>query len=161
MLKISLPIYPTTSLRTIIRGSQALLIIKSVKVVSITNLIFLEFIKFCATGFSGMIIDFGATWILKEKFRINKYAANSTGFILAATSNYLLNRLWTFHSENQQILTEYFSFMLISFAGLIINNLVIFLLHDKIKMNFYLSKLLAIGVVTLWNFIMNFLFTFK
>jgi len=108
-----------------------------------------------------MLIDFGTTWLLKEKFRINKYVANSTGFTLAATSNYFWNRIWTFHSEKSQIFTEYSSFILISLAGLAINNFVIFLLNDKLKMNFYLSKLLAIGVVTCWNFIMNSLFTFS
>lgn len=123
--------------------------------------IFLKFLKFCTIGFSGMIIDFGTTWILKEKFRVNKYVANSIGFTIAATSNYMLNRLWTFHSENQQILPEYFLFMLFSVAGLVINNIVIYMLHEKLKMNFYLAKLLAIGVVTLWNFVMNYLFTFS
>jgi putative flippase GtrA len=108
-----------------------------------------------------MLIDFGTTWFLKEKVRINKYIANSTGFIFAATSNYIWNRFWTFHSENKQVVTEYFSFLLISLAGLGINNFVIYLLHDKMKLNFYISKLIAIGVVTLWNFIMNYLITFR
>jgi putative flippase GtrA len=108
-----------------------------------------------------MIIDFGTTWLLKEKVKINKYIANSVGFTLAATSNYIWNRLWTFHSENSQIFTEYSLFILISIAGLAINNFVIFLLNDKLKMNFYLSKLIAVGVVTCWNFIMNYWFTFN
>ena len=128
---------------------------------TINNLFFLKFIKFCVVGFSGMILDFGVTWILKEKFRINKYIANSTGFVLAATSNYMLDRFWTFHSENRQIATEYMSFMIISLAGLAINNSVIFLLHDKLKLNFYIAKVFAVGVVTFWNFVMNYLFTFK
>jgi putative flippase GtrA len=120
-----------------------------------------KFLKFCIVGFSGMIIDFGTTWLLKEKVRINKYIANSTGFILAATSNYILNRCWTFHSENTQVATEYLSFILISIAGLGINTLVLYLLTDKVKLNFYLSKLFATGVVTLWNFYMNYLVTFR
>jgi len=128
---------------------------------TISNLVFLKFIKFCTVGFSGMIIDFGTTWILKEKFKLNKYISNSTGFILAATTNYILNRYWTFHSGNKQLATEYMSFMLISLAGLGINNIVIFLLHDKLKLNFYVSKVFAVGVVTVWNFGMNYLFTFK
>ena len=127
----------------------------------IDRLIILKFIKFCAVGFSGMLIDFGTTWLLKEKARVNKYIANSTGFILAATSNYIWNRIWTFHSSNDQIAVEYLSFILISVAGLGINNFVIFLLNDKLKFNFYLSKLIAIGVVTIWNFVMNFIITFR
>jgi len=126
----------------------------------IAQLLLGKFLKFCIVGFSGMIIDFGTTWLLKEKVKINKYIANSTGFILAATSNYLLNRLWTFQSENTHIATEYISFMVISIIGLGINNLVIYLLTEKMKLNFYLSKLFAIGVVTLWNFFMNYLITF-
>lgn len=127
----------------------------------IDKVLFLKFLKFCAVGFSGMIIDFGVTWLLKEKARANKYIANSAGFILAATSNYMWNRFWTFHSENKHVATEYFSFILISLAGLAINNFIIFLLNDKLKLNFYLSKLFAIGVVTIWNFIMNYLVTFR
>ena len=123
--------------------------------------IFIKFIKFCFVGFSGMIIDFGTTWLLKEKIRLNKYIANSTGFILAASSNYIWNKFWTFHSNSNQIVTEYFSFILISLAGLAINNFIIFLLNDKLKLNFYLSKLIAIGVVTIWNFILNYLITFR
>jgi putative flippase GtrA len=127
----------------------------------IDKILILKFVKFCLVGFSGMLIDFGTTWLLKEKVRINKYIANSTGFILAATSNYIWNRFWTFHSENKQIATEYFSFIVISVTGLAINNFIIYLLNDKMKINFYISKLFAVGVVTLWNFIMNYLITFR
>lgn len=127
----------------------------------IDRLFILKFIKFCVVGLSGMVIDFGTTWLLKERLRVNKYIANSTGFILAATSNYIWNRFWTFQSENKHIATEYFSFIMISLAGLAINNLLVYIFSEKMKFNFYLSKLIAIGVVTLWNFIMNFLITFK
>jgi putative flippase GtrA len=127
----------------------------------IDGLLVWEFLKFCIVGASGMVIDFGTTWLLKEKVRINKYFANSAGFILAATSNYLLNRYWTFHSENTKVVTEYFSFVLISVIGLGINNLVVYVLTEKVKLNFYISKLFAVGAVTLWNFSMNYLITFR
>ena len=122
--------------------------------------LFLKFLKFCVVGFSGMIIDFGTTWILKEKVKLNKYVANACGFIFAASSNYFWNRIWTFESINERVVSEYFSFIIIALAGLAINSLVLWLLSDKIKLNFYISKLIATAVVTLWNFGMNFLFTF-
>lgn len=117
-------------------------------------------IKFCAVGFSGMIVDFFFTWLCKEKIKWNKYISNSIGFVLAATNNYIWNRLWTFQSQGTEIVREYSSFFIISLVGLGINNAVIYLLHDRLKLNFYLAKILAIGVVTLWNFGMNYLFTF-
>ena len=120
-----------------------------------------KFLKFCIVGSSGMVIDFGITWLLKERVKINKYFANSTGFILAASSNYYLNRTWTFHDHNPEIAIQYISFIIISLFGLALNNLIIYILNDRFKYNFYLSKLFAIAVVTIWNFVMNFLITFS
>jgi putative flippase GtrA len=126
----------------------------------IDEMLLWKFLKFCMVGSSGMIIDFGTTWLLKEKVKVNKYLANSTGFILAATSNYILNRFWTFHSANRQVVSEYLSFIIISVIGLAINNFVVYILTERMKFNFYLSKLFAVGVVILWNFTMNYLITF-
>lgn len=46
---------------------------------------------------------FRHTFLGKEKLRLNKYVANSLGFISAASTNYVLNRLWTFHSRDPQV----------------------------------------------------------
>lgn len=119
-----------------------------------------QFIKFCVVGGSGVVVDFGITYIFKELLRVNKYIANSLGFICAATSNFFLNRLWTFASKDPQVTKQYFTFIFIAAAGLAINNLIIYLLSDRLKLNFYLSKLVATGVVTLWNFFMNYYITF-
>jgi putative flippase GtrA len=126
----------------------------------LNSILIFKLIKFCCVGFSGMILDFGTTSVLKEKVKVNKYISNSMGFVLAATSNYFLNRMWTFQSQNTQIVTEYMSFITIAVIGLLINNAIIFGLNDKMKINFYLSKLMAILMVTFWNFGLNYLITF-
>jgi putative flippase GtrA len=108
-----------------------------------------------------MVVDFGVTWLCKEKLHWNKYLSNSLGFVIAATNNYLWNRLWTFASQSPEVVREYSSFLLISLVGLGLNNLIIYLLHGKLHLNFYWSKLVAIVCVTLWNFGMNYVFTFR
>ncbi|MFI3283114.1 MAG: GtrA family protein [Rikenellaceae bacterium] len=119
-----------------------------------------NFIKFCIVGGSGVFVDMGITYACKEWLKFNKYVANSLGFIVAATSNFFLNRWWTFHSTNGEMSTQYLKFIGISMVGLGINSCVIYLLSDKLRWNFYRSKIGAIGVVTFWNFFMNYLFTF-
>lgn len=126
----------------------------------IDSTLIVKFLKFCLVGFSGMVVDFGTTWLCKEKFEWNKYLSNSLGFVLAATNNYIWNRLWTFQSTCTEIPVEYGKFFLIAAIGLGINNLVVYLLHGKLKLNFYLAKIIAVAVVTIWNFAMNYLFTF-
>lgn len=129
------------------------------------------FLKFCIVGLSGLFVDFGITWFLKDKHNVNRFIANALGFIFAASTNYVLNRLWTFGSQNSKILSEYSLFILISLAGLIINTFILWILLTKINvafsskkgenLYFYFSKLIAIGVVTIWNFLMNFFITFS
>ena len=127
----------------------------------IDRLFILKFLKFGVVGFSGVFVDFGVTYLFKEIIKINKYVSNAIGFICAATSNYILNRIWTFQSENADVATEYGKFMLVSVIGLGINSLTLYILTDKLKWNFYLSKIFAIGMATLWNFFANLLFTFR
>ena len=40
----------------------------------------IKFIKFLIVGVSGLIIDFGLTYLCKEKIKLNKYLSNSIGF---------------------------------------------------------------------------------
>jgi putative flippase GtrA len=125
-----------------------------------SEVFFLKFIKFCMVGFSGVFVDFGITFVCKEFFKIQKYLANTFGFAMAATTNYFLNRIWTFHSTNPNIMLEFSRFFIIALIGLFINLLIIWAMSGKFKVNFYVSKLAATLVVTLWNFLINAYYTF-
>ncbi|WP_242927941.1 GtrA family protein [Pontibacter vulgaris] len=121
----------------------------------------IKFLKFGLVGLSGLAIDFGLTYLAKEKLRWNKYVANSLGFIVACTSNYILNRTWTFQNYDTAVVQQYLKFVTVSVVGLGLSNLLVYLLHDRLGLNFYVAKLIAIGLVMLWNFSANYLFTFK
>jgi putative flippase GtrA len=125
-----------------------------------TQDVLIKFMKFGAVGATGVVIDFGFTWISKEEIKIQKYIANSIGFAFGATSNYFLNRWWTFHSNNPELAMEYTRFILVSLVGLGLNTMIIWYLVSKRTRNFYTSKLFAMGLVTFWNFFVNLMFTF-
>lgn len=127
----------------------------------LTKSFFFKFLKFGLVGFSGVFVDFGITWFTKEKLHIQKYIANAIGFSSAASSNYFLNRVWTFESTNPRVMAEYTEFFVISLIGLGINTLVLWLLVSRFRINFYVAKIFAIAVVTVWNFLANALITFN
>lgn len=118
-------------------------------------------LRFCVVGGSGVVIDFGLTYLLKEKLRLHKYLSNALAFSVAASSNYFLNRIWTFESHNPEIFKEYSHFILIALIGLLINTGILYLLHTGKGKNFYVAKAFAMGVVMIWNFCANNWFTFK
>ena len=65
-----------------------------------------------------------------EKTAIIHPTANiheSLGFIIAVSSNYYLNRIWTFVSNSSDVFKEYTSFFIIAIIGLTINNLFLYL----------------------------------
>lgn len=129
---------------------------------NMSNEFIFKFLKFGIVGFSGVFVDFGITWLLKEKARLNKYVANTCGFLCAVVSNYTLNRLWTFESHDPAVAMQFFKFLVLATVGLGLNNLIIYLLHERReRTNFYVAKLIATAVVMLWNFWANYTFTFS
>jgi len=107
-----------------------------------------------------MVLDFGLTFLLKEKIKVNRYISNSIGFVSAATLNYALNRYWTFESQNAAISREFLLFMLFASIGLLINTAFLYLFERKLGYHFYVAKFLAILVTTTWNFTTNYFFNF-
>lgn len=125
-----------------------------------------KFIKFGIVGASGMVVHFAVLYLLRDMVHINQFIANTIGFITAATTNYFLNRIWTFRSHEKQVGVEYLKFILVSVIGLGINNGTLWLggklLPDwNLDWRFYILWVVAVGVTTLWNFFGNMLFTFK
>ncbi len=119
-----------------------------------------KFLRFAIVGFSGVFVDFGITYLCKEKLKFHKYLANSLGFLFATISNYFLNRYWTFQSKDPAAFQQFGKFLVIALIGLMFSNLIIYLMNDRVKLNFYFSKILAVAVVSIWNFFANYIYTF-
>ena len=122
--------------------------------------LFIKFFKFGIVGVSGTAVDFGVTYSLKERAKLNKYLANSIGFTVAVSTNYFLNRIFTFESQGDMTF-EYIKFVLIGIIGMGLNNLFIYLFEKRFGLNFYVAKIAATLIVMLWNFGGSLLFAFK
>jgi len=119
-----------------------------------------KILKFGVVGILGMCIDFFITWLCKEKFRFNKYIANSLGFSIAVVNNFFWNLRWTFQATGNNTTSYFIRFVAFSVIGLGLNNLFIFLFNDKLGINFYIAKAMAIVCVFAWNFSTNNFFNF-
>ncbi len=123
--------------------------------------ILFKIIKFGMVGISGLLIDFSLTSFFKESLKLKKYISNSIGFVSAATSNFILNRIWTFQSTEPDIAVQILKFFIIALLGLALNSIIIYFLTDfKFRFNFYISKGIATFFVFFWNFTLNYFMTF-
>jgi dolichol-phosphate mannosyltransferase len=115
--------------------------------------------KFCAVGAVGYVINLAVyTALLHAAFH---YLAAATGsFFVAVTSNYALNRWWTFHDRRAGVAAQGMRFFVVSLASLGANLLV---LHFFITLGLgkFVGQAIAIVLVTPLNFVGNKLWSFR
>jgi dolichol-phosphate mannosyltransferase len=123
-----------------------------------------RFIRFAAVGFSGVIVDMGTLYLLSDPSTLGWGLTRSKLIAaeLAIINNFLWNDAWTFSdiSSHQpglrHRLQRFAKFQLICLAGLVVNTVLLNLQFNLLGMNRYLANAIAIGVVTAWNFYLNF-----
>lgn len=118
-------------------------------------------LKFSIVGCIGVGTNFFITWVLKDVLKSKKYFSNAIGYSTAMTLNFIGNKIWTFSSNDESNYTLLPKFLLVVSLGILFNHLIVFYFHDKMKFNFYFAKILAVGLVFLWNFSMHTYFTFN
>ncbi|OPY13826.1 MAG: Undecaprenyl-phosphate mannosyltransferase [Syntrophus sp. PtaB.Bin075] len=132
-----------------------------------------EFTKFCLIGGFGMMVDLTFVYLSMQIFVIFGIVsklfqfriARVIGFIFAVTSNFLLNRRFTFsRAEQGNIYRQYLSFFLVSLIGFTINWLVSVYLYEHIHFfNTHYLTAAFMGILggTVINFMGSKLFVFK
>lgn len=137
-----------------------------------------RFVRFAIVGMSGAVVDYGVLALLIEVFGWPSLVANAISFTLAASWNYMLNRVWTFGSKEKKVAQEYAKFIGVSVVGLGISTLTLYLLERFVPTwsnasgngfevcgifikYFYILKFVSIVVTMIWNFFANYLYTFR
>lgn len=123
-----------------------------------------RFLRFGVVGLSGVLVDMVMLYLLSDPSTLAWGLTRSK--LLAAEvaiiNNFVWNDRWTFGdiSRQQQSwhcrLKRLLKFNLICLAGLGLNVLLLNLFFNVFDINRYVANLLAIAIVTLWNFWVNF-----
>jgi dolichol-phosphate mannosyltransferase len=122
-----------------------------------------SFFRFCVVGASGVVIDMTFLFLLSDPRMLGWGLTRSK--ILAAEAallnNFIWNDLWTFGhiSKHQttfgQRVKRLLKFNAICLIGIFFNVIIINVEFNLFHMNRYLANLIAIGLVTLWNYKSN------
>lgn len=130
------------------------------------RLLEVEFVKFCTVGFSGLFVDMGVVIALKSIFALDTRICAVFGFLAAVSSNYVLNRLWTFEgARNTSLIKSYASYVTVCCAGLLARLAVMHLCIEYTALDkgqgYLINNLIGIGVGTFVNFIGSKYFAFS
>lgn len=129
-----------------------------------------QFVKFCVVG----AVNTGVDWLFfyPGKIVLGRFCpslslqtirqiAKGFSFIISALSNYVMNRKWTFRSQEKQVVKEGAKFMIVALGGLAINQTVFYYATGCLLWRDIFGLIAATAAATLWNFFINRGWTFK
>lgn len=126
-----------------------------------------RFARFLVVGAGGTLLDFIVLTLLKLA-GLPTILANSFSFTAGVANNFTWNSRWTFAEiSTRRSSRQFFQFLLVSLAGLAINNAIVLLLEAPFSAligaawGYLPAKMIATGVVVFWNYFANRNWTFR
>ncbi|MCH8907519.1 MAG: GtrA family protein [Candidatus Heimdallarchaeota archaeon] len=108
------------------------------------------------------IIDFSAYLVFLNFFLVHFLIANIISLSLGISTKFSLNKLITFKERKLINWKQQFGrFLLVSGSGFILSNLILYTLVESQKMNKEISKLIAIGILFFYTFVMHNFYSFE
>ncbi len=113
-----------------------------------------QFIKYFGAALAGYVVDIGTLVVLTEFFNVHYLISATAGFILGLCVVFILSNRYVFGvSKIKSKTREFLLFALIGVIGLILLNLIMWILTNSLSVDYIISKLLATIVIYAWNFI--------
>lgn len=114
----------------------------------------MQIIKFGMVGGLCFLIDYGVMIFLTEVFNINYLISSGISFTVSVIVNYILSMRFVFETEkDDSAMKKFIIFVVLSVIGLIINQILMWILVDKIGIFYMISKIGATFIVMVYNFI--------
>jgi putative flippase GtrA len=120
----------------------------------------LQLFKFGLVGGSGYLINLGVFALLTDNLGVHHIIAAVGAFCVAVTSNFLLNRHWTFAAGDGHAGFQGIRFLVVSVVALLINLLALEALIDATSLGELSAQAIAVAVAMPFNFLGNKLWTF-
>ena len=118
--------------------------------------------RFVIAGGITASLDFFTLYLLVHLKVMGYFYASAIGFLLGSSLNYLISIKWVFYSGKFKYRTnEYILFIILTSIGLLINQLVMYLAVSLINIFYLIAKLMALVIVTAYNFIFKKFIVFK
>jgi putative flippase GtrA len=119
-----------------------------------------QFILFTAIGGIGTGGQYVTLVALVESGLLDAVPASVIGFAVGAVINYFLNYRFTFNSNksHKEAMTKFF---IVAVCGALLNTALMYVGIHTLRLYYLLAQIVATGIVLLWNFAANKLWTFK
>ena len=121
-----------------------------------------SFILFLIIGGIGTIINAGFVYLFVDVFHFYFMFGAILSLIIALTSNYTMNRIWTFpNSPENFFFRGLLKYYIASSIGSIINLICLFILVQFMNIWIIFGVIISTSISALWNYFSNKKWTFQ
>ena len=121
--------------------------------------------RFFTVGATGIGVNYLVSMLFTSGLTELWYVhANIFGIIASISTNFILNKIWTFEDKDfsrKKVFSQYGKFSLFSSLGALVQIVMVFYLVESYNIDQPLALILAIGTAAFSNFILNKKLTFK
>lgn len=122
-----------------------------------------EIFRFYLVGASGLVINYIISYFLFTFFGFNHLQSSFSGILVSLSSNFLLNKFWTFRDKNiefQVITKQYLKYFIFNSIGILIQLTLVYVL-GSMGIEYTWTILYAIVIASVINYVFNKKFIFK
>jgi dolichol-phosphate mannosyltransferase len=121
--------------------------------------------RFATIGATGLAVNYGASILSTTIFPSLWYLYSTIfGIAFSITSNFILNKIWTFEDKDfrlKKVIKQYGLFSGFSIFGAMIQLGILYLLIESYHTSYPLSLVVAVAVASIGNFLLNKKWTFN
>jgi putative flippase GtrA len=121
----------------------------------------IQLAKFGIVGLSGYVVNLVVYALLLKQVGLHYLLAATGSFLVAATNNYIWNRLWTFRHQRGHVAYQGLRFLVVALLAYGANLLLLTGLVEVAGVDKIVAQAIAIVLVTPLNFIGNKLWSFR
>ena len=120
-----------------------------------------QFFIYFIVGGLATIVEWAAFYVLNSLFAVHYAFATTLAFILSTATNWLFGRLILFRDSKQNTAKELVKIYMVSIIGLLMNIAIMFVAIEKLGIQDMIAKIIATGIVFIWNFLIRKLVIYK
>ena len=117
------------------------------------NKLLIQIFKFIIVGGIATIIDYIIFFILHELLKLGTLPSNIISFSISVIYNYIASVKWVFDVKKDDPKKQFIIFIVLSIIGLLLNTAIVYVTVDIFKWYSMLCKIIATGIVMVFNFI--------
>ena len=120
-----------------------------------------DFFLYLVVGGIATLVEWGLFYCFNHVFSWYYFVSTILAYVLSTFANWLAGRILLFKKTEKGLFYEIGGIYAASIIGLLLNLAIMWIMVDALKINSMISKIIATGLVFIWNYVIRKMVIYK